>query len=113
MDEDNTDDRKREFDDIDEPNPQEEIKLDEEMPEDNEPPFSAPSDIQDRIDRTQQETDTNIDPHEWYDEGIEEAAKVDPPESVNTEGYDPFIPGTEADGIQERDKEEDQNNNYL
>lgn len=96
------------FDDIDEPNPEEETKKDEQMSEDNDTPFSPPDDIQDKIDDTQQEADINVDPHEWYDEGIEEATQTDPPNLTKANEYDPFAPGTEADSIQERDKEVDE-----
>lgn len=54
-------------------------KKDEKISQDHDTPFSPPEDIQDKIDDIQQEADVNVNPHEWYDEDIEEATKTDPP----------------------------------
>lgn len=91
------------FDDIEDINPEEEMKRDEQLPEDNVTPFSPPSDVQDTIDNTQQETDSNIDPHERYDEGLASAAEVDPPEGTKAQEFDPFSSAAESGGIQEKD----------
>jgi hypothetical protein len=74
----------------DDKNPLEDMKRNEELPEDNGTPFSPPQGTQDRIDSTHQSADTNIDPHEHYDEGIEGAAEVDLP--GETADQDPELP---------------------
>jgi hypothetical protein len=60
----------------------------EELPQDNGTPFSAPSGVQDTTDDTHPQADTNVDSHEHYDEGISGAS-----ETVEKEpgilGYDP------------------------
>lgn len=65
--------------DSDDANPLYQMKQDQKLPQDNNTPFSPPSGIQDRIDDTHQQTDVNIDEHEHYDAGIEEAADIDLP----------------------------------
>ncbi len=85
-------------------NPAEEMKEASRLPEDNDPPFSSPSGIQDRVDYTQPETDSNVDPHELYDEGIESASEADPPSPTKTNEYEPISPDTIAGGVPEQDK---------
>lgn len=48
----------------------------EELPQDNSIPFSAPSGVQDTTDDTHPQADTNVDTHEHYDEGISGADEV-------------------------------------
>lgn len=52
---------------------------DQKLPEDYGTPFSPPDDVQDKLDATHPATDSNIDPHQRYDEGTESAANIDLP----------------------------------
>jgi hypothetical protein len=61
----------------------------EKLPNDFSTPFSPPSGIQDNIDDTHPETDTNIDSQERYDEGISGASEVDDPGNEGILGYTP------------------------
>lgn len=67
------------------------------LPEDNDTPFSPPtspvsdatSDYQGRpdagqLDDTHQATDTNVDSHETYDEGLSGAAEAEEPNAGNS-----------------------------
>ena len=72
----------------DEPNEEEKL---EELPEDNETPFRPADPVRDEgvvpddnsqpptLDDTHPVTDTNIDPHELYDEGVSGAAEAEEP----------------------------------
>jgi len=73
----------------DDTNPMQDMEEDEKLDQDYGTPFSPPSGAQDRIDDTHPATDTNIDPHERYDEGIEGAAGIDLPGEAADEGEDP------------------------
>jgi hypothetical protein len=76
----------------DEPNAEERLQ---ELPQDNGTPFQpappAPDDATQtdqqvenaRLDDTHQVTDTNIDPHELYDEGVSGAAEASEPNAGN------------------------------
>jgi len=72
------------------------------LTEDNDTPFSPPTDsvndmtdsadreAESTIDPTHQSLDTNIDPHEMYDEGLSGAAEAGEPNAGSAvEGYDP------------------------
>ena len=75
----------------------------EPLPQDNAPPFSPPGDPVDdaaaqadqrtqsgQIDDTHQATDTNVDSHQTYDEGLAGAAEAQEPNAGNAVvGYDP------------------------
>ena len=74
-----TDDDQFLTNDPDDVNPMYQMKKDEELADDFEPPFSPPEGVQDRIDDTHPSTDTDIEPMDHYDEGIEGAAGVDLP----------------------------------
>ncbi len=80
------DDQQFQTNNSDDTNPIQAMKDDEQQAGDNNTPFSPPSGTQDRIDDTHQSTDTNIDPHEHYDEGIEGAAEIDLPKESAKEG---------------------------
>lgn len=60
-------------------NPLADINRRAKQPGDDDTPFSPPDGVQDRIDDTHPATDTNIDPMERYDEGIEGAANIELP----------------------------------
>ena len=51
----------------------------QQLPQDNSTPFSAPSSAAGTGDDTHPQTDTNIDSHEHYDEGVSGAAETDDP----------------------------------
>ena len=51
------------------------MKKDEKLTEDNDTPFSQPDDVHDQIEDTSPQTDSNIDLHEKYDEGLEGASE--------------------------------------
>jgi hypothetical protein len=72
----------------DDTNPMQAMKDDQKLAGDDDTPFSPPSGTQDRIDDTHQAVDTNIDPHEHYDEGIEGAAEIDLPVESADEDQD-------------------------
>lgn len=75
-------------------NPMQDMRDDEELPGDyGTTPFSPPAGTQDRIDDTHPATDSNIDPQERYDEGIEGAAGIDLP--GETADLDQDLPETE------------------
>ena len=73
------------------------------LPQDNDTPFSPPTDPVDdmttdvdrrtqagQIDSTHQATDTNVDSHESYDEGLAGAAEAEEPNAGNAVvDYDP------------------------
>ena len=73
------------------------------LPEDNDPPFSPPTDpisdptvddrdrpAQGQLDDTHQATDTNIDSQEVYDEGLSGAAEAEEPNANDAvTGYTP------------------------
>lgn len=73
------------------------------LPEDNDTPFSPPTDPVDettedsdiqaergQLESTHQATDSNIDSHETYDEGLAGAAEAEEPNAGDTViGYDP------------------------
>jgi hypothetical protein len=73
------------------------------QPQDNDTPFSQPTDPisdaaadvdvreqSDRLDDTHQVTDTNVDSHETYDEGLSGAAEAEEPNAGNSvTGYTP------------------------
>jgi hypothetical protein len=61
----------------------------EKLPQDYSPPFSAPSGAQDTTDDTHPQADTNVDPHEHYDEGIEGADETHDPGNRGVLGYTP------------------------
>lgn len=94
---DDDDDQQDDFqqNDPDDENPIYQLKKDEKLPEDHDTPFSPPTGVQDRISQTHPSTDTNIDPEEDYDEGIEGAADIDLPDQAADESND--IPDTEDD----------------
>ncbi len=60
-------------------NPMYDMTKDEELPEDNSTPFSPPNGIQDRVNDTFPPADTNIQPEENYEKGIEGASGTDLP----------------------------------
>lgn len=64
--------------DPDDTNPIDDMKRKQELPEDNDTPFSEPRVQQSRLSETHQETDSNIDSDERYQEGLASAAEVDP-----------------------------------
>ncbi len=72
----------------DERDEQHESNLGTKLPQDYGTPFSPPSGAQDRIDETHQVADTNIDPGEHYQKGIEGAAGVDLPGQAADESGD-------------------------
>lgn len=77
----------------DDTNPTHDLKQDEHLAHDGDTPFSPPNGVQDRIDDTHPSTDTNIDPMEHYNEGIEGAASIDLPGKAADEDDD--MPETE------------------
>lgn len=72
----------------DDTNPTHDLKQDEHLAHDDDTPFSPPDGVQDRIDDTHPSTDTNIDPMERYDEGVEGAANIDLPGEAADEDDD-------------------------
>lgn len=78
---DNTQQDDFQLNDSDDVNPLHEMARDEKLDDDPAPSFSPPDGVIDRIDDTDPKTDTNIDSHEHYDEGIEGAAEADPPKN--------------------------------
>jgi len=66
-------------DDPNDPTAIEQSKRDEQLSQDFDTPFSPPSGVQDRLTDTHPVTDTNVDPHERYDAGIEAASGADLP----------------------------------
>jgi hypothetical protein len=75
----------------DDTNPIEDMKDDQRLPEDHETPFSPPEGVQDKIDDTFPATDSNVDPNDRYQSGIEAAAGVDMPAEDSDEKPDaPF-----------------------
>lgn len=68
--------------------PDEEEKQ-EQLPQDYSTPFSPPSGVTDTSDDTHPQSDTNIDEHEHYDEGIAGATGVSEPRSHGVVDYDP------------------------
>ncbi|MDQ3064986.1 MAG: hypothetical protein M3Q36_01820 [bacterium] len=79
----------------DDTNPLSDMQDNQQLAEDNDTPFSPPDGVQDRIDDTHPTTDTNIDPMERYDEGIEGAANIDLPGEAAEEDDQP--PETEEE----------------
>ncbi|MDQ2973361.1 MAG: hypothetical protein M3Q79_02680 [bacterium] len=77
MSDDNTNDNFQQ--NTDDSNPLNDTQDDQQLNEDNSTPFSPPDGVQDRIDDTHPSTDTNIDPMQRYDEGIEGAANIELP----------------------------------
>ncbi|MBW3568893.1 hypothetical protein KY385_02065 [Candidatus Parcubacteria bacterium] len=75
----------------DDTNPMDDIKKDEQLPEDHATPFSPPSGVQDRIDDTHQVTDDINAEHEHYDAGIEAESGVDLPGEAADEAQDPPV----------------------
>lgn len=67
------------------------MKQDERLEEDNDTPFSPPDGIRDHIDDTYPQTDTNIDPQEHYDEGIEGASETNLSDSNDRIPDDPLL----------------------
>lgn len=61
----------------------------EELPQDNSTPFSAPDGTDDTVDDTHQQADTNVDAHEQYDEGISGAIETSDPGNRGILGYSP------------------------
>ncbi|HVX58575.1 MAG TPA: hypothetical protein VG964_02460 [Candidatus Saccharimonadales bacterium] len=61
----------------------------EELPQDNSTPFSAPDGTDDTTDDTHPEADTNVDAHEHYDEGISGADETNDPGNRGVLGYVP------------------------
>ena len=53
---------------------------DSQLSQDYETPFSEPNDQEDRLDPTHPATDSQVDSHERYDEGLAAAAEVDLPD---------------------------------
>lgn len=72
----------------DDTNPIEDMKKDEQLPEDHATPFSPPGGVQDRLDDKHQLLDTDPDPQEHYDAGIEAASGVDLPGEAADEDQD-------------------------
>ncbi|MDQ3093749.1 MAG: hypothetical protein M3Q70_01045 [bacterium] len=77
----------------DDTNPLNDMQDDQQLTEDNSTPFSPPDGVKDRIDDTHPSTDTNIDPMQRYDEGIEGAANIELPSEAADE--DDQLPETE------------------
>lgn len=75
----------------DDDNPMYQLKKDEKLDQDYDTPFSPPCGVQDRIDQTHPSTDTDVDPEDDYDEGIEGASGIGLPD----DGDD--LPDTEDD----------------
>lgn len=94
----------------DDTNPIEDMKSDEQLPEDNATPFSPPADVQDHIGPTHQATDddSNTDSHEKFDAGTEAAAGVELSQSVDTNEFNPFSLASDADSPQENEPDLDQ-----
>jgi len=65
----------------------------EELPQDNSTPFSAPDGTDATTDDTHPQADTNVDAHEHYDEGISGADETSDPGNRGVLGYNP--PGEE------------------
>lgn len=86
----------------DDTNPVDDMKRDEELPEDNDPPFSEPRAQNGRVSPGHQELDSNIDTDQKYQEGSTAAAEVNPPSSEDViPGYDPTNgerKGSDGDG---------------
>jgi hypothetical protein len=61
----------------------------EKLAQDNSRPFSPPSGTKDTIPKDHQSLETNIDEHEWYDEGRDGAAEVTDPRDRGVAGYKP------------------------
>jgi hypothetical protein len=61
----------------------------EKLPQDYSTPFSAPSGVDDTTDDTHPESDTNVDAHEHYDEGISGADETSDPGNRGIIGYTP------------------------
>ena len=71
-------------------NPMDDTKRNQQLPEDNGPPFSEPRVQEDKISETHQETDSNIDSDQRYQEGLAAASEVDTPGSEDIiPDYDP------------------------
>ncbi len=68
-------------------NPLADMKNDEKLPGDYDPPFSPPSDVPSQIGDTDQATDTNMDSHELYDANFEAASGADMP-NESSEGQE-------------------------
>lgn len=75
-------------DNTDDTNPMKDLEENEKLPNDDDTPFSRPAGVQDRIDDTHPTTDTNIDEHERYDAGIEEASNLELPGEAADEDDD-------------------------
>jgi hypothetical protein len=75
----------------DDTNPMADMAADEKLPQDNDPPFSPPDGVQDRVDADNQLADnqTNIDDHEHYDAGLEAATGADLPGEAADENPEP------------------------
>jgi hypothetical protein len=69
-------------------NPMDEIKRDEELEEDNDTPFTPPDDVDDDLSDQAQQGDTNIDPHQMYDEGFSSATEEKPREDTIVTSFD-------------------------
>lgn len=80
-------------------NPITDMQQDEQLPEDNDTPFSPPDGVQDRLDNTHQLTDnnSNIDEHEHYDAGLEQATGADLPGQAADEDQADAPPEQEPD----------------
>ena len=63
----------------DDTNPIEDMKDNQRLPEDNDTPFSPPDGVQDKVDDTFPAADSNVDPDDRYQSGIDSAAGVDLP----------------------------------
>lgn len=61
----------------------------EELPQDNSTPFSAPDGTDDTTDDTHPQADAGIDAHEHYDEGISGADETSDPGNRGILGYTP------------------------
>lgn len=71
------DDFKNNPDDQDNPLP--DMKAADQASPDEDTPFSPPGDVPNRVNSTEQSTDSNVDMHEEYDAGLDAASAVDLP----------------------------------
>jgi hypothetical protein len=69
----------------DDVNPLYQMKKDEELPGDYDTPFSPPSGVQDSISRDDPRADSDVDPMDDYDEGVEGATNSDLPQQATDE----------------------------
>lgn len=68
---------------------EEDIGVEEPLDEDFDKPFSEPRAQEDKLNPQHPQTDTDLDSHELYDEGLSGASEVDLPESPDVGEYEP------------------------